>query len=651
MKTFRFDTETFPIRAGLLAPKLVCVQYAIDDDVKGLNGDVRIVLRDDPGTKAVIEACLDDDNVLFEAFNGAYDIVEIIATWPDLIGKVFRMLARGRGRDPMLREMLLEIRAGTLQDKHPQGHFSLGGIAKRRVGVEMDKGEETWRTRYALLDGIDPSRWPEEARQYAVDDVRYLRDVARSQARDGATPDEWLQVAAAVCLQLAALHGARTDEWTLSWAEMCCLAEAEFCEDVLTKAGLFTAEGTVNTAKVHEAVVAACVAAKIEVPLTPGKKPKADADTLEMLAPHNEALTVLSRLNTARKWKSTYIEPMQSGIRHAMTSRPNVLVASGRTSWGGSKLKQANPFWPELEDGLKYEVVEERAGTNFQNFPKAYGIREGVVPRDGFHLASVDYGALELRTLGQACLWIAGDSAFADGFRKDPNWDPHSDYGGEVVGISYEEAIKRKKTDAAFKKGPRAIGKALNFSLPGGVGARRFADMTVDLYKAGELPAPLTVQECYEHKERWNEKFRMAPFFEFVSYHSDTGTPLTQFVSNRVRGCNGRNDYTSLANSIFQGLAGDLAKRALFYITMSCYAVPDSPLFGSRLLFFIHDEFILEVPVDNAHEATMEVVRLMVLAANEVCPDVPFTAEPALMTHWTKEAEPVYVDGKLVPWA
>ena len=340
---------------------------------------------------------------------------------------------------------------------------------------------------------------------------------------------------------------------------------------------------------------------------------------------------------------------LKTGINHAMCSKPNALVASGRTSWGGSKLAQVNPFWPKLEDAT-YEKIEERAGTNFQNFPKMYGIREGVVPRDGFHLASIDYGALELRTLGQICLWIAGHSVFADGFQSDPNWDPHSKYGGEMIGVDYAEALRRKKTDPSFKKGPRAVGKALNFSLPGGVGAKRFAEMTVDLYKAGDLPAPLSVQECYEHKERWLDVFQMGPFFEYIAYHSDTGTPLKQFVSNRLRGCNGRNDYTSLANSTFQGLAGDLTKRALFYISASCYAIPESPLFGSRILFFIHDEFIIEVPIERQHEATMEAVRLMVLAGSEVCPDVPFEAEPALMTRWAKEAEPKYVEGRLVPW-
>jgi hypothetical protein len=46
----------------------------------------------------------------------------------------------------------------------------------------------------------------------------------------------------------------------------------------------------------------------------------------------------------------------------------------------------------------------------------------------------------------------------------------------------------------------------------------------------------------------------------------------------------------------------------------------------------------------------MELQRLMVKAMEMWCPDVPARATPALARCWSKDAEPIWVDGSLVPW-
>jgi DNA polymerase I-like protein with 3'-5' exonuclease and polymerase domains len=237
----------------------------------------------------------------------------------------------------------------------------------------------------------------------------------------------------------------------------------------------------------------------------------------------------------------------------------------------------------------------------------------------------------------------------AEGFQKDADFDAHSYFGGQLIGIDYEEALRRKKEDPTFKSGPRKIGKAINFSLPGGVGPKRFAAMSLALYKAGELEHPISLDEARVYKEKYLEAYpEMALYFRHIELLTQEDLPLKQFVSNRVRRSN---RYTALANSYFQGLAADLAKRALWYVTVACYAVPDSPLYGSRVVAFVHDEIICEIPEDRGHEGALEIQRLMVLAANEVAPDVPFTAEPALMRAWIKKATDQYdANGRLVPW-
>lgn len=650
MKIFRADTETRPIRPGLLAPRLICLQHATDIDGKApVNGEVRIEIGD-ARRDAVMEA-LEDPDTLIEFFNSAFDSVVLCAAYPELVPRWFRALGNARGRDPLLREQLIAIRNGTLQDNHPKGWWSLGGIAKRRLGREIAKGDETWRLRYALLEGVPVAQWPRDAYQYAYDDVTNLRDVSRHQLKEFAPEDEWLQVAAAFCLQLAASWGVRVDGAAWDEAHTRLLHDKSESAKVLDEAGFFR-DGSVNKAAVQAAVERACAKAGLKVPKTDPTdrfkdgQTKTDVDTCEMLAEHDPALTALSEHNTAGKMLSTYLEPMRFGIQYAMTSRPNALVGTGRTSWGGAKVKEYNPWWPE---GTVSKKVTQ-SGTNMQNWPQSHGMRECIVPRPGYYFASVDYNSLELRTLGQACLWLVGHSTLARGYQEDPMWDPHTYFGGVLVGIDYQAALARKATDKTFKNGPRKVAKAANFSLPGGVGAKRLALMFEALYKAGELPKRYSIDECQGIKQDWLSAYpEMPAYFEYGAFLAETGTPLTQFVSNRVRG---RVNFSAAANSFFQGLAADLAKRALFYVSQACYCEPNSPLFGSRVVAFIHDELLLEVPIPVASEASFETSRLMVLAANEVCPDVPFAAEPALMAlRWSKAAEFKLDDaGRLIPF-
>lgn len=640
MKVFRFDTETYPIRAGLLAPRMVCLQYAIDDDVVGLNGDVTLVGNKPTDSNALVVA-LCDKNMLIEAHNGAFDQAVTAALWPETLPLWFKALGEQRGRDTFIREQLIEIRNGTLQDNHPKGWFSLAGIADRRCGLTLDKSDDSWRMRYALLDGVPFSDWPEAAYDYAADDVLALRAVSRAQNAEFQPKDEWLQVAAAFCLQLAAVWGVRVDETVLRQSSQKALSSKEECERILTDAGMFRS-GSVDKKAVQAAVERACARAALPVPKTAhATKPqtKTDAETCDMLAEYDSALNALQQHTTAVKMLSTYLEPMEFGVKYAMTSRPNVLVASGRTSWSGTKIQASNPWWPEGD----YQKVEERAGTNMQNFPRMEGIRDCIRPRDGFWWCSVDYDSLELRAFAQVLLWVVGRSVMAERYQADPNYDPHTELAGRLMGLSYQDAMKLKKSGDKSLKEKRQLAKAANFGYPGGLGAKRFID-----YARAGYGVEISVSQAYELKEQWMNAFpEVAGYFEYVSWLAETGTPFEQFVSQRVRG---RVGFTDGCNTGFQGAAADGAKRALCAVTQACYVEQNSPLFGSRVVAFIHDEICTEVPIHNAHNAAMEQVRLMEKEMQIVLRDIPIRASPALSTRWIKAAEAKYVDGYLTAW-
>jgi DNA polymerase I-like protein with 3'-5' exonuclease and polymerase domains len=125
---------------------------------------------------------------------------------------------------------------------------------------------------------------------------------------------------------------------------------------------------------------------------------------------------------------------------------------------------------------------------------------------------------------------------------------------------------------------------------------------------------------------------------------------VEQLIVGRFRGgCR----YTEFSNSLFQGLAADLAKHALWLVTKACYVQPQSPLFGSRPVNFVHDELVTEIPDnDRAHDAVMEQERIMIKAARGFLPDISnIECETVLARCWSKAAKPVRdAQGRLIPW-
>ena len=85
--------------------------------------------------------------------------------------------------------------------------------------------------------------------------------------------------------------------------------------------------------------------------------------------------------------------------------------------------------------------------------------------------------------------------------------------------------------------------------------------------------------------------------------------------------------YCARHNTIFQGLAADGAKLAMWKLWRN----------GFRIVNFVHDEFLIEVPEQvDANELVMDVERLMIEGMREVVPDVKIKVESNVGDHWKK---------------
>jgi DNA polymerase I-like protein with 3'-5' exonuclease and polymerase domains len=110
-------------------------------------------------------------------------------------------------------------------------------------------------------------------------------------------------------------------------------------------------------------------------------------------------------------------------------------------------------------------------------------------------------------------------------------------------------------------------------------------------------------------------------------------------LTGRVRG---GVSYTQARNTPFQGLSADGAKLALFELIQA----------GYRVVAFVHDEVVIEIPEDVDHAAEARYIEsLMNLSMQCVTGDVPVTCEYALCRRWSKKARACFDrEGRLVPW-
>jgi DNA polymerase I-like protein with 3'-5' exonuclease and polymerase domains len=316
------------------------------------------------------------------------------------------------------------------------------------------------------------------------------------------------------------------------------------------------------------------------------------------------------------KLEKTYFSKLRTGEVHATIS---VLgAATGRTS---------------------------SSNINLQNQPRGAGVRECFVPRPGFVFISCDFDSQELRAFAQVCETLLGYSSLADAYRRDPDYDPHIAFACRLEKIEYEDGLSLLRAGDKHVKQRRNLGKACNFGFIGGLGTESF------LTYAKNYGVDIDIEQAKRLKKEWFDSIPEArEYFDHINHLVGAGEDgcgvVTHLFSGRVRG---GAYYCPAANSYFQGLGSDASKMALWLVALACYR-EKGPLNGSHPLMLVHDELILESPEETAHEAALELQRLMIKGMGVFCPDVPARATACLSRVWSKDAEPTYREGRLVPW-
>jgi len=300
---------------------------------------------------------------------------------------------------------------------------------------------------------------------------------------------------------------------------------------------------------------------RLQLPILKRTKsgPSTDADVLEQLADQGHQVPrLLLEYRELQKLRSTYVDVLPQKV-HRITGR--IHTSFNQIGAATGRLSSSEP--------------------NMQNIPvrtpRGEEIRKGFVPAEGWKLIVADYSQIELRLMAH----LSQDPAFLDAFRKGE--DIHRQTASIIFGVALPDVTADM----------RARAKTINFGTIYGQGAfalsrmlaipqdeakafigeyfRRFAGVRSWLDRQIELARERGYVETIFGRRRYIPEVRDKNF-------------NTRAFGERVS-----------QNAPLQGSAADLIKIAMARLHRALAAGG----FKARLLLQVHDELVLEAPVEE----------------------------------------------------
>jgi DNA polymerase-1 len=332
---------------------------------------------------------------------------------------------------------------------------------------------------------------------------------------------------------------------------------------------------------------------KLELPVLKKTKtgPSTDASVLEELAAMgHEVPRLMMEYRELEKLRSTYVDALpqlvnpDTGRIHTVFNQ--TVAATGR-------LSSSDP--------------------NLQNIPirTAIGreIRRGFVADAGTLFLGVDYSQIELRVLAH----FSGDDAFVTAFTKGV--DVHRQTASVIFDVPIDEVSAGQRAQAKtvnfatlYGQGPFSLARQLGITREEAkqfiatyferfIGVRNFLDAQIEMARESGYVETLMGRRRYV-PELASRNWSVRQFGERVAQN----TPI-------------------------QGTAADLMKKAMIDVQEAL----DRARSGARLLLQVHDELLLEVPMDEV-DAVRDLVVARMEGALEL--NVPLVAEWGVGSDW-----------------
>ena len=165
-----FDTETFLITVGNIAPQLVCLTLASD-----VSNGPPLIYDHLEGPKH-FRTLLEIEEAHLIGHNVVFDLGVLVTQDPTLMPLIFKALDEGRIHDTAIREKLLNLELGQLKfsAESKMQKYSLSSLVEKYLYLDISesKKEDAWRTRYSELYEVPLFAWPHDATEYALNDAK-----------------------------------------------------------------------------------------------------------------------------------------------------------------------------------------------------------------------------------------------------------------------------------------------------------------------------------------------------------------------------------------------------------------------------------------------------------------------------------------------
>ncbi len=648
VRYYAYDSETVPFAPGDMAPALVCIQYqplsTIDDPA------TRVLLTRRGGAVARLRALLVDPECTLVGHNVAYDMA--VACREGLVAEVFAAYAAGRVLCTWVYERLGEIAGfsfrkdlslasamkahGLAAPEHKDAPGRDGGTIAQDFAQFYDAEDvllEPHRS-YALDDCLVGKLFQRQYRKYATDvPMSALQEISR----------------AMFALQLMSVWGGRTDG---------DLVEA-FAADVATQLAELHAVFTIPTdvagwlaqkSRKYAGHVAAYARQRC---VDEGwfLRPDGSCVVDDVLLPYVEQAYAGAppRTPTGRPQRAALVladsgDPRLEAFAHfgELTKADSADVPMLRAGW-------LHPRY-----GLADTGRTTCSKPNVQNLPGAGLVRQCIQPAAGYAFLERDYSGIELCTFAAVAAREVDDWSMVEAINAsgDPGY-LHAMVGGRLLGIEPDELLRRRKAGDALAEDARTRAKNLNFGRIGGLGKKKYKDY-VRMASKGKIL--LSDEDVAVLWPAWEAAVPAGP--RYLKWVGTTerfdGTYEAVIPGSGItrRGM----WYCASANCRFQGLAAAIMHRAMWLLAWACY-VHGGALYQYRVrpVFFVHDAFILECPIEHLTEVDAIFERLLEQAGREVMPEVLTKSEGHAALSLAKRVNGqkvgrVVQNGRLVPW-
>lgn len=631
-----------------------------------------------------LHSLADDDHLVFH--NVSFDVEVMSRCIPGAKQIFIDLIEDGRVHDTKSFECLLRLAQGVsklrLFDK-----LTLAALAKRYAGMDLDKNEAV-RCDFGTYLGRVPEL-PSRYIAYAIDDAKATQRVhvhqrkaaevlSESPSRYPVLPGarvrfgllgEYIQVKGEVAMAWLSSFPLRVDVPLATATRDRYQVEATRYEPALIEFGYARRKPVKKTFHIRQKELRRALKLFAEargiVPEytdtgsvslkhdfwaqhIPRAAPELLEDPLSAEA-EIDKLSIWVRYERVRKLLRTYLNVYASSAVH-YTTYHNIGARTTRTS-------SQKP--------------------NVQNIPKRRdGIRGLFIPSPGRRFVETDFVAAELRSLAEVYHLMYGGSRLGDALNAGE--DPHVATAKQVFGEDWNRA------DAATQKNLRQAAKAVNFGLPGGMGAAKFADFArgygifLDLDAARhlrgaalagnpELCAYLRDEGSEEDRVRlaarnlhisvdrlisildaWRNPEEGTVFWHLAALRlrkwikgteeyaipvprgysgpADLFRTTTRTLTGLVRG---RAIYTEARNTPFQGPVADIGKLAVWnlYRKHSFKSAWDP-------VCFVHDSIMIEA--DEGYEASCQKVleTCMLEAMRTITPHIQPAVETEIKDRW-----------------